>query len=422
MTTDTDHDDDRPAFARRIRREREARGWSVRDAVRAMSAHSKSALSSEESLQRNWKRWEAGAVEPDGFNKPLIAQTFGTVTAALFPSERARRSKTDLVAATGMETLEILARMRASDVSSATLDALRFTAEHLCSEYPHLASAELRLEGQQWLRRITDLLDSRLTLAQHQEVLTLAGTFALLVGCVEYDMGDTGSAEATRQAARSLGEEAGNAEVVGWAHEMQAWYTLTQGDYRGTIAASNAGQAAAPRLGVSVQLAAQKAKAWARLGDRRQVEVALDQGRALLEALPYPDNLDHHFVVDPSKFDFYAMDCYRVLGEDRLARAYAEEVLRAGTTFDGVERSPMRNAEARVTLGVLAAREGDVEAAVHHGERALAGDRQSLPTLVMCSRELGSVLRQRCSAAPQTATYLDRLASLTPTTSQPSIA
>jgi hypothetical protein len=50
------------------------------------------------------------------------------------------------------------------------------------------------------------------------------------------------------------------------------------------------------------------------MGDRRQVEVALDRGRHLLESFT-PDNLDHYFMVDPSKFDLYAMDCYRILGE-----------------------------------------------------------------------------------------------------------
>jgi hypothetical protein len=59
-----------------------------------------------------------------------------------------------------------------------------------------------------------------------------------------------------------------------------------------------------PHRGVSVQLAGQKAKARARVGDRRQVEVALDDGCNLLESLPHPDNLDNHFVVDPAKFDF----------------------------------------------------------------------------------------------------------------------
>jgi len=60
----------------------------------------------------------------------------------------------------------------------------------------------------------------------------------------------------------------------------------------------------------------------------------------LLEAMPYPDNLDHHFVVDPTKFDFYSMDCYRHLAEDRLAKTLASEVIQASTDFDGTERAP----------------------------------------------------------------------------------
>jgi hypothetical protein len=86
---------------------------------------------------------------------------------------------------------------------------------------------------------------------------------------------------------------------------------------------------------VAIQLSAQEAKAWARIGDRRQAEVALDKGRRLLEAMPYPDNLDHHFVVDPTKFDFYMMDCYRHLAEDRLAETLANEVIQASTDFGG---------------------------------------------------------------------------------------
>jgi hypothetical protein len=87
-----------------------------------------------------------------------------------------------------------------------------------------------------------------------------------------------------------------------------------------------------------VQLAAQEAKAWARLGDRRQTEVALDRGRRLLDSMPYPENLDHHFVIGPTKFDFYAMDCYRHLGDDRIAESLATEVIEAATDFDGTER------------------------------------------------------------------------------------
>jgi hypothetical protein len=188
---------------------------------------------------------------------------------------------------------------------------------------------------------------------------------------------------------------------------------LTSGDYHGVIAAARAGTEAAPVHGVTVQLAAQEAKAWARIGDRRQTEVALDRGRRLLEAMPYPENLDHHFVVDPTKFDFYAMDCYRHLGEDRMAETLADEVIRSSTDFDGSERAPMRTAEARITLGVVAARQGDIEQAAVLGEQALSGERKSLPSLIMVSRDLTRILNTRYSTERNTLSYLDHLRALT---------
>jgi len=407
--------DDRPDWARRIRSERDARGWSQPKFVAALRAHSSQELPSDASMLRTVRRWEAGETRPDDFYRPLVAKTFGTVTAAMFGPEPGRRdSEAELLSVAGMDTLEIVTRLRTSNVDDATLDGLRVTVDRLCSEYVHLPPETLLVEGRQWLRRITGLLDRRTTLAQHREILALSGMLALLVGCVEYDSHDR-NAEATRRAALTLGEESGAGEISGWAHEMRAWFSLTRGDYRGVIAAAEAGEAIAPAHSVAVQLAGQRAKAWARLGDRRQMEIALDQGRSLLEKLPYPDNLDHHFVVDPAKFDFYTMDCYRLLTtEDRLAKTYASEVLRAGTDPNGADRSPMRNAEARLTLGVVAAREGDIEQALAMGNRALDGDRKSLPSLLMVSQELADSLVGLGQSAdhPDVVEYLDRLRQL----------
>jgi hypothetical protein len=162
-----------------------------------------------------------------------------------------------------------------------------------------------------------------------------------------------------------------------------------------------------------VSAVAQEAKAWARIGDRRQTEVALDKGRRLLESLPYPENIDHHFVVDPTKFDFYAMDCYRIVGDNKIAETLANEVIQAYTDFDGQERSPMRLAEARITLGVVRAQEGDLDAAIEHGVRALQGKRKSLPTLLMASRDLTKILSDRYSAESKTRNYLDQVNALT---------
>ena len=76
--------EDRPGWARRITREREARGWSQAEAVRALRVHSPDALPADSNMLRQWKRWEAGEVMPSEFYRQIIAATFGTVTHSMF--------------------------------------------------------------------------------------------------------------------------------------------------------------------------------------------------------------------------------------------------------------------------------------------------------------------------------------------------
>jgi hypothetical protein len=312
----------------------------------------------------------------------------------------------------GMDTLELVSRLQRSDMDDATLNGLRVLSDTLCSEYPFRPAEQLLIEGRAWLDRITQGLDQHLTLQQHREILVLGGWVALLIACVEHDTGNRPAAETTRRGALSLGEQADHAEIQGWAHEIRAWMSLTTGDYRGVIAAARNGMDIAPHQGVAVQLAAQEARAWARIGDRRQTEVALDQGRRLLDVLPYPDNVTHHFVIDPTKFDFYAMDCYRHLAEDAMAANLADEVIRASTDFDGTDHSPMRTAEAHVTHAVVAARRGDLEQAIHEGERAISGQRKSLPTLLMVTRDLARVLKQQFPNEREAHSFVGHLQSL----------
>jgi hypothetical protein len=88
-----------------------------------------------------------------------------------------------------------------------------------------------------------------------------------------------------------------------------------------------------------------------------------------------------------------------------------------------LRRSPMRLVEARITLGVVAARQGDLEQAIHYGECALSAPRKSLPSLLMVSRDLTRVLNDQYSNEPETQAYLDQLHSLSSlrNSSEPSI-
>jgi hypothetical protein len=388
---------ERPDWADRLRRERDVRGWSQADAVAAMRTFSDVPL--PDGLLDQWKRWERGRNKPDEFYRPLIAATFGTVIESIFPSKRLplpRQTNDErLLSNSGMDTHELVQRIRRSSIDNTTLDALELTVEQLCCDYASRDANELITESRDWLSRITHLLDERLTLGQHKSVLDASGWLTLLIGCVEYDLGQYRAAEATRTGALQLGDEAVNASISGWAHEMRAWFALTNGRYREVIEAAQAGQDVAPGRSVSVQLLAQEAKAWARMANHRNVNRALEKGRVLLDSLPYPDRPDNHFVVEPDKFDFYAMDCYRLIGDDNLAEMLAREIIKKSTTFDGTDISPMRKAEAELTLGVIAARNGTVEEALTYGRNAVAIDRRSQPSLLMVGSELDHALRQR---------------------------
>lgn len=394
----------------RILRERERRGWSQADAVAQLRestrVHHDTELADPESLLRSWKRWESGRSGIRSDHRRYLATLFESVPGALFPPAR------PVLAAPTGDVSELLQQMQASSVDDATLHGIALTVDRLCSEYPHVPAAQLLIEGRAWLGRLVQLIRQPMTLAQRQEVQVQAGWLALLVACVQYDSGDNTSASITRAHALSLGHEAGHSEIQGWAYEIEAWQALTSGNYGGVLTAADSGAAVAGNAGVSVQLAGQKAKALVRMNRANEARRALELGRRLLEPMPYPTNISHHFVVDPAKYDFYRMDVHRIAGDDAAAEQLAREVLAAGTSWDGTEHSIMRNAEARVTLGTVAARQGDIDGAAEYGLRALAADRRSIPSLLMVTQDLTTAITRTAPDAAPTRAYLEQLTEL----------
>src|SRR3984885_11445645 len=95
-----------------------------------------------------------------------------------------------------------------------------------------------------------------------------------------------------------------------------------------------------------------------------------------------------------------------------MAHSLADSVIQASPDLDGTERAPMRIAEARITQGVVAARDGDLEHAVQLGGQALSNDRKSLPSLIMVSRDLTRVLKDRYPNEQATADYLEELSGV----------
>jgi hypothetical protein len=143
-----------------------------------------------------------------------------------------------------------------------------------------------------------------------------------------------------------------------------------------------------------VQLAAQAAKAQARMGNRAEVQKILDEGFHLLGQHDNPLRPENHFVIDPTKWDFYAMDCYRLVGDNERAAAHAQAVSKLSRKADGSERNPMRASEARLTIVMASLQSGDVEAAANWAHEAFSADRKSITHLEMLADELSEHLQR----------------------------
>lgn len=295
---------------------------------------------------------------------------------------------------------DLMRKIHRTDVGRDTIDQLTVIAEQLCCEYVSRPPDELRDDAHHQLEYVQRLLEGSTRLGEHRELLVIAGWLVLLIGCLNYDLGLARHAETARTAAFQLGREAGHGEIVAWSFEMSAWFALTQGRLRSVLDYAEAGINAAPQASVAVQLAAQAAKAHARMGNRSEVRCALDQGFRLLDGHEHPTRPENHFVIDPAKWDFYAMDCYRIDGDNSRATDHAHEVLRLSQRPDGTDRSPMRATEARLTLSIVSLRDGDIDRATDWARKAFSVDRKSVNTLSMVTDELYHEARRQYSDDP----------------------
>ena len=375
----------------RMRKDRLARGMSHRELARAIMARSTSFSGySEDSMERTVKRWESGSVGlPRQDAQEAIARVFGSVRAAYFPTPAGLLSRVlsdDAMA-------EVIARLRRSSVDGSTLDLARIAVDQLCIDYASEPGPVVLSEASRWLAEIERVRrEGQRTLRQLTEVYEMAGWLSLLVACLRYDTGDNRGAETMRRTAGLLGRDLGSPDIRGWADEIAAWMALTQGDWRGVLAAVRDGLASAGTSPVAVQLPPQAANAWARIGNRLEVAASLRRGRELLRRAPLPSNTRHHFVIAPTKWDLYAMDCARRIGDDDLASTLADAVIKNSTTPAGVIVSPMRLAEAHLTQAAVEARAGDTDQAMATAVAALERDRKSLPSLIMVGQEIADLV------------------------------
>lgn len=403
---------------------RETQEWTRAEMAEALNrtqvAQQKGLVCDEERI----RRWERGEVQwPHPPYRLALQQLTGRTAEELGFIPPARQKERRLIVARSMpppdalkaeaqlfDTFELSHMADASDIGPGAIEAIEEAVDLLCRAYPSTPADILRDRTKQRLKYVMSLLSGRLTLAQHRDLLVQAGWLAALLGCVHYDLGEHEQAEAARQGAYQLGKQTGHAELMGWAHEMSAWFALVEGRFEDVVHAAQRGQAVAGASSAMVQLALQEAKGHARLGNRPEAAAALERGAKILGQLPTPSRPEHHFVFDHTKWIFYAATIYAWQGDDERAEEHASEIIDRHTRPDGSSNAPMRTANARIDLAIVHARRGDLDAAVDLGLSAFDFERKSLVDLVTRGSDLQQVLRSKYRREQLTKEFGEHLA------------
>jgi transcriptional regulator with XRE-family HTH domain len=337
-----------PEWAVRLVELRTAAGWGRAELARRLRGEARrrgeAQVPDVEHLVRSVRRWEAGRVRPGGLYADLLDTVLGVSGAAMFdnPVETAAGDDADEVG----ELLDLARRAEASDVGRTALDALDWAVIDLARRYARTPPGDLLHAVRRRARDVGRLLDGKATLGERHRLLVAGGWLALLAATVHVDLGRRYAARVARDTAVSLGREAGEPELIAWAVEGAAWEGIVDREWPEAVALARAGAERAPRGGsAAVQLAAQDARASARLGDRQAVHDALGRAARLLHDQRGDHPPDSHFTFDPRKLTSYTATALAWLG-DPSAEDYARKVI-DGTT------APRRLATARIDLALI---------------------------------------------------------------------
>jgi tetratricopeptide (TPR) repeat protein len=314
----------------------------------------------------------------------------------------------DLESGEDVDIMLMLQEADRTDIGPGTIESLDTIFDKLCRDYVSSPALEVQQGLKRLYARIMRLRQGRMTFGQHKELIALSAWATALLACVDWDMNEREAAETARAATLRFAKEIDHPELMAWSYEIQAWFALTEGRYSDVTSIAKAAQSIGGENSAIVQLIMQEARGWAKLGNRDAFELAIERAQVLLPKLPavhYP----RHFVWDSSKFPFYVATCYQWLGEYDKAEEYATQVLRECEASGTTARSPMRLAEVYITLGLISAHRGDLDAAVNSGLRALTYERKTSPNLLIRAAELNAAIAERFPDAPRAAEFDEKL-------------
>jgi len=448
-----------------------AMGWTVEQAVAAVHAfRAGNDLPAAGLTQRSWKDWEAGH-PPGAYYQDLICQVLATgpvqlgfatdytsstaatparplasADARLTPGTTIRRSgqgeaegeETDRRGAVKLTGLAALAPGVLADVlGQAAGEAMEFTRQAEASALgagtlQHLQAAVAEFNAgysakppramfdavMDYRRKIGHLLAGPHTLRQRRELYTCAGWLSELLAWLAHDLGHGRAGAAFATDAYRHAVEAGHGELAAWAMDAAASIALYQHRPDRALRAARHGIGHAPsRHPLTVRLHAQAARAQAAAGNAdgfassfRAAQTA--SGRLRSRS---PDR----FGRDTGPLAEFALTAYPAssciwLGQAQAARGHAEKAIAIYESVPAANRSPSREAIARLDLALALAHLGSAGDACTVGSQAL-GSPRFVDSVRSRAEDLAAHLARSHPRLPQAQEFRERLRALTAT-------
>ncbi|WP_329834250.1 hypothetical protein [Streptomyces sp. BE133] len=385
--------------------------------------------------RRTFDRWMAGEVRtlPQRDTRRILEHLFQQPVAKLFHTsdskvlvaamplpavQQGSRSPASPQTGTFDDPSSVAAQTESltrSSADAALLEHFRGQLQGIVDRYeiggPQVLAGEARVVRS----TLHALLGGQHLPAVHAELFRLTGRAAGLLSYMAVNLGaEPAVAEAYCAEAEALAKHIGDTQLQMWAAGTRSLSLYYQRRYAEADAAAAAGVDLAPNDGQAIRLLANgRARALARLGDRRGAERAIGRAMDLSERhAPLPSGIT-------SCISFAPYSLARTLANEitaRLSLDDASEVLSCAEQIDGlIEESDSEWSRALVRLDVAAAllqhTQPEVEHAMALGRRALhAGTTAPITSVWQRANELYE-RAGRWHAEPDVSDYAEELRS-----------
>jgi DNA-binding XRE family transcriptional regulator/tetratricopeptide (TPR) repeat protein len=273
-----------------------------------------------------------------------------------------------------VEAMEFTRRAEASQLGPRTLEHLDSVVSDMAATFPRTPPGELFSKARWYRRQVEDLFAGRYTLREGRELYRHAGSLSVILAWLSNDLGDPVTAEAHCLDAWEHGWQAEDHEICAWAMDAKATTFKYSNQPSVSKDAAERGLKQAPQSGAAaVRVSAQLVRACAKLGRADQVEDVLKDAQTRF------DQLDHQgsglFSVDSGRLAGYAAPSYMSLGRPDRAMPYAQEAISFYQDVSLSERSPTREAIARLDLALAHVALGQPDDAAEQIAQALNSER-----------------------------------------------